>query len=218
MSRAWRDVRTAVVAAAAAGVVMVSPVGAAIVANADRVDGRHSVGVGATKSARAGKLVATGPAGYLPNDVIRTAPNADRLDGLDSTRVRVQRASSVNEYDFDLNPIPAYLGAVTLTAPSVGTIRVEGHLMTHVLHMKAFNHDSWYTASISTAPKVHSTAPGQAHYWLSAGSSDVSVRQGAVAVAEFRVKEPGTYTYYLVASGVGSTVQRSLLLATFFPG
>ncbi len=39
--------------------------------NADRVDGRHAVGAGASKAARAGKLVATDQHGYLPSNIVK---------------------------------------------------------------------------------------------------------------------------------------------------
>ena len=52
--------------------------------NADKVDGKHAVSAGATPSQRAGKLVATGSSGRLPNSIIAKAPDADRLDGLSS--------------------------------------------------------------------------------------------------------------------------------------
>lgn len=53
--------------------------------NSDKVDGKHAVGAGATAAQRAGKLVATNSSGRLPDGIIAKAPNADRLDGLDST-------------------------------------------------------------------------------------------------------------------------------------
>ena len=54
--------------------------------NADKVDGRHAVGVGATVHQRAGKLVATsGSTGRLPSNIIAKAPNSETLDGLDSS-------------------------------------------------------------------------------------------------------------------------------------
>lgn len=53
--------------------------------NADKVDGRHAVGANATLSERAGRLVAANTAGRLPNDIIRKAPDANLLDGLNST-------------------------------------------------------------------------------------------------------------------------------------
>lgn len=80
-----RDARTTVIAVIAASLVTAAPAAAAIVANAHKVDGKHAVSATATKSARAGKLVATGKTGYLPNNIITKAPNADKLDGLNST-------------------------------------------------------------------------------------------------------------------------------------
>lgn len=53
--------------------------------NTDKVDGKHAVGAAATRSARAGKLVATNRAGRLPNNIIAKAPNANLLDGKDSS-------------------------------------------------------------------------------------------------------------------------------------
>ena len=54
--------------------------------NADKVDGRHAVGSGASIAARKGKLVATNPgSGRLPDNIIAKAPNANLLDGRDST-------------------------------------------------------------------------------------------------------------------------------------
>lgn len=52
--------------------------------NADKVDGLHAVPARASRSSRAAKLVATNSSGYLPNDIIRKASDADRLDGMDS--------------------------------------------------------------------------------------------------------------------------------------
>ncbi len=54
--------------------------------NADKVDGKHAVGAGASTNQRKGKLVATsGTSGRLPNNIIAKAPDADTLDGVDST-------------------------------------------------------------------------------------------------------------------------------------
>jgi hypothetical protein len=55
--------------------------------NSDKVDGKHAVGAGASVAARRGKLVATSTrSGRLPNNIIAKAPDANRLDGLDSGR------------------------------------------------------------------------------------------------------------------------------------
>jgi hypothetical protein len=57
----------------------------AIVGNAHKVDGKHAVAAWASIAQRARKLVATNAQGKLPNNIINRAPNANLLDGLDST-------------------------------------------------------------------------------------------------------------------------------------
>ena len=83
-----RHAVTIMVAMITAAVTAGGPAVAAAVAdaiNADKVDGRDAVGPKASADKRAGNLVATKPNGKLPNDIIAEAPNADRLDGLNST-------------------------------------------------------------------------------------------------------------------------------------
>lgn len=54
--------------------------------DSDKVDGKHAVSAGATVDTRKGKLVATNTTtGRLPNNIIAKAPDADLLDGLDSS-------------------------------------------------------------------------------------------------------------------------------------
>ncbi len=62
---------------------------AAIVANADKVDGFHAVGSGAGIDARKGKLVATsGSTGKLPNNIIKQAPDAAKFGGFTPAQLR----------------------------------------------------------------------------------------------------------------------------------
>jgi hypothetical protein len=49
--------------------------------NADKVDGKHAVGAKATVDARKKKLVATSRQGYLPNNIIKQAPDSAKLGG-----------------------------------------------------------------------------------------------------------------------------------------
>src|SRR5687767_3423525 len=57
--------------------------------NADKVDGKHAVGAGATITQRKGKLVATsGTTGKLPSNIIAKAPNSDRLGGYPHSSLR----------------------------------------------------------------------------------------------------------------------------------
>lgn len=79
-----RDVRTVIISVAASSLVIAAPA-AAIVANAHKVDGKHAVDSAATATTRAGKLVATDGEGFLPNSIIRKAPDAETLDGVDSS-------------------------------------------------------------------------------------------------------------------------------------
>jgi hypothetical protein len=54
--------------------------------NSDKVDGKHAVGAGATVNKRKGKLVATkATTGRLPNNIIAKAPDANKLDGINSS-------------------------------------------------------------------------------------------------------------------------------------
>ncbi len=82
--------RAPIVALVAAILLATAPaVASAVVAfarNAGRVDGFSAVKATASLRDRSGKLVATSrTTGRLPNDIIAEAPNANRLDGLDSS-------------------------------------------------------------------------------------------------------------------------------------
>ena len=88
-----RDLRSAAVALVVSVLVLAAPSVAAKITNADTVDGKHAVGAGASVKKRAGKLVATNKQGRLPNSIIAKAPDANRLDGLDSTALRTLAAA-----------------------------------------------------------------------------------------------------------------------------
>ena len=77
---------SALVAASIAPAIAHGPTHAKFSHNSDKVDGIHAVTSSAKKAKRRGKLVATSPTtGRLPNNIIKRAPNSDRLDGFDST-------------------------------------------------------------------------------------------------------------------------------------
>jgi hypothetical protein len=82
----WRIALVALLAAAAG---VTAPATARSVVdyarNADKVDGRHAVGARVSVAERRNKLVATNKKGYLPNNIIRKAPNASRLGGRPSS-------------------------------------------------------------------------------------------------------------------------------------
>lgn len=83
--------RTPLIVSVIALVVALVGLGGPVVAraydalNSHKVDGKHAVGANASATQRRGKLVATNRQGRLPNTIIAKAPDADRLDGLDST-------------------------------------------------------------------------------------------------------------------------------------
>ncbi|MDQ4143205.1 MAG: hypothetical protein M3198_05550 [Actinomycetota bacterium] len=85
-----RNAATVAVAVVAAAITANAPaiahgVHAMFAHNSDKVDGLHAVASKASRKKRRGKLVATSPkTGRLPNDIIKKAPNANKLDGLDS--------------------------------------------------------------------------------------------------------------------------------------
>ena len=83
-----------VMLAAALG-VMIGSVGPGVAqaaydaVNADKVDGKHAVGAGATVTQRKGKLVATSPTtGLLPNGIIAKAPDSAKVGGYPHSALR----------------------------------------------------------------------------------------------------------------------------------
>lgn len=78
----------ALIAAAVASAVASAPAVAGRIAayarNSDKVDGRHAVGAWASPNKRASSLVATDNQGRLPNGIIRSAPDARRIQGFEA--------------------------------------------------------------------------------------------------------------------------------------
>ena len=74
------NVKLVIVAAFCLVVGMTTPAVSATVRHAlyadraDKVDGKHAVGAGASLDSRSGKVVATGANGRLPNNIIARAP------------------------------------------------------------------------------------------------------------------------------------------------
>jgi hypothetical protein len=96
-----RHASTAIVAATVAALTAGGPAIAGSVVdfarNADKVDGRHAVGAGASPTERAGKLAATNGAGRLPSDIIAHAPDSDRLGGQDLAGVVTAARNGLQE-------------------------------------------------------------------------------------------------------------------------
>ena len=92
--------------------------------NARTVDGLSAVKADATVKHRAGKLVATDKHGRLPNNIIKNAPNADRLSGLPLSKVRTQWLSVT--VDGTIYGRSGGASNVTVTHPATGTYCVSG--------------------------------------------------------------------------------------------
>jgi hypothetical protein len=111
-----RATRIAVVLSAAALVTSVGLAGGPAIAkalNADTVDHKHAVSSTAGVKARKGKLVATSKrTGLLPNNIIRTAPNAAKL-GRQPASAYLKKA--------DVNQVLALGGTPTLPPSQVST-------------------------------------------------------------------------------------------------
>lgn len=86
--------------------------------NADKVDGRHAVGAAATQAQRAGKLVAANADGRLPNGIIAKAPDAEKLDGIDSAGFLRKTGKAANADKLDGVDSTGFLSA---TKPFVMT-------------------------------------------------------------------------------------------------
>lgn len=129
-----RNGTTMLVAMVTAAVTAAGPTLAASVTeglNADQVDGRHAVGPGTSPATRAGKLVATNSQGYLPNNIITKAPDANKLDGLESAAFLRTTAKAANANKLDNRDSTAFwqksepVDAATLGgAAANGLIRV----------------------------------------------------------------------------------------------
>ena len=71
VKRNSQAILVAVVTATLVGTPSIARIIADYAKNADKVDGKHAVGAGASKSKRAGKLVATDKKGFLPRNILR---------------------------------------------------------------------------------------------------------------------------------------------------
>ena len=95
--------------------------------NAGKVDGIHAVRASAGVDARAGKLVATNPAGYLPGGIVQTVPNARRVQGFTPDRIvrAGERVSSGHIENFHSRGF-AGVHRSSVTAPGRGILLLWG--------------------------------------------------------------------------------------------
>lgn len=132
-------VATAAVALTATGPALASNLKKAVFADdSDRVDNFHAVSSTATRADRANKLVATNAGGRLPNNIIVQAPDANTLDGIDSTNLlpggTVPRGTTIrgvyatmgttNAQQFSIASHDLTFGYQLASAPTVNVLHV----------------------------------------------------------------------------------------------
>lgn len=117
-----------VMIAAALG-VMIGSVGPGVAqaaydaVNADKVDGKHAVGAGATVNQRKGKLVATYPTtGFLPNNIIKRAQDSARVNGYGHAALRSLPLSAQGAFTSG-GAIPSHSG-VSLSSSTDSSLTV----------------------------------------------------------------------------------------------
>ena len=120
--------------------------------NADKVDGRHAVGSGASKAKRARKLVATNSSGYLPSNIVKPywrniknmpAGFADGVDNRGVTKIIITRVRSPFPVPID----PGETADVTATCPAgskvVGGGFFQGNDYVTITASHPYSTDSW---------------------------------------------------------------------------
>ena len=191
-----RDMRTTLVAVVAASVVAgPSAAAAAYVANADKVDGKHAVGSGASVAKRKGELVATNPiTGLLPNNIIAKALDSGTLDGLDSTAFlrlndRAADADKIDGRDSSellpqqasaefgdpnhepITPLsrnePKEIAHISIAVPGPGRIQVDGQTVLFGDYPSTW--EAGAELSISTTRTAHNPSAAGVAIWSDPG-------------------------------------------------
>jgi len=164
--------------------------------NADKVDGKHAVGAGASVSSRKGKLVATSATtGRLPNNIIAKAPDAGLLDGFDSTKFLNNSATDghVNSGGdvLTISELPAWTTAATITLTTDGAsspVLVLGHVQAQnassldadvfaqILVDGAAVSDAWATMPSGAPVFPRATVPVSAIVQVPAGQHTITIR------------------------------------------
>ena len=135
-----RTIFVAVVVAGLVGAPAIARVVADYAKNSDKVDGKHAVGARAPATKRRGKLVATNAQGFLPNNIIRKARDANKLDGLDSTafRQKYARVLIVAKSGGDFATIQEAIDAATPNGPARWLVYVAPGTYNESVTMKPY--------------------------------------------------------------------------------
>lgn len=150
--------------------------------NADKVDGKHAVGAGATVQARKGKIVATsGATGRLPNNIIARAPDAALLDGLDSTAFLAAGGKAADAELLDSLDSTAFVqGGGTVAREGVSLSPGESH--THTTALSTVQYSCPATLSNQGVVTYVNTQGGLAPAWFDNGGSVSFTRVGVSSV------------------------------------
>jgi hypothetical protein len=189
---------TIVVAVVTAALTAGGPVIAATVADyakdADKVDGKHAVSASATVSERKGKLVATNSAGRLPDTIIAKAPNAERLDGADSTAFVKGRGTQILANRVTLNE--GTLDQPVLSIPRLGRLlaRCEAYNHAVVWHNSTSGYVDIYNETSSgrlplDTKVVVTDGNGNSTFTLGAGSATTTDQ--TLATLQVSILDPG---------------------------
>lgn len=144
MSPKIRENSRMILAVAMAVALVGAPAVARVVAdyakNADKVDGKHAVGARAPLAKRAGRLVATNKQGFFPNNIIKKARDANKLDGIDSDAFQqdYEGVAVVARSGGDFSSIQAAIDSATPNPPQRHLVYVAPGTYNETVTMKPY--------------------------------------------------------------------------------
>lgn len=225
-----RHLSTVLIVLVTVAITAVAPAVAETIAdyakNAGKVDDRSAVGAGATIAKRSGKLVATDAEGRLPDNIIRKAPDSERLDGLSKNAfVRPSELLSVRPLHFvgdTAAEVPIggtctnYAGlAVTVYAPGPGDIEVSGVVQIEFAPQNTVVSRAIVNIASDTADCAGDA--GGARVWNPKTVDDQLLYSTLPLTRTYSIPSAGSYTYYVNGNGQDAEFYYGRLNATFFP-
>jgi hypothetical protein len=134
--------------------------------NADKVDGKHAAAATSTASKRRNKVASYGKTGFLPNNALQKAVDANQLDGQDSTAfaTRAELAGAVMAFNLAACPagwteLTASRGRYIVGLPAGGTLAGTSGIALSDLEGRAVGEHDHGATSATTA---HSHVPSDA--------------------------------------------------------
>jgi hypothetical protein len=150
--------------------------------NADRVDGKHAVGAGASVTKRAGKLVATNKQGYLPKNIVNGL-----VTDLQITTVQSPVGNTTSAGSFMSNSVVCPEGSVVVG----GGFSIAGNVLVHIYASRALTDRLWRVEGWNRADNGSVTLWAYASC-LSVGSGGASIAsaRSEYGPAKLKVREP----------------------------